>query len=65
MVETPPKQLASTPKFEERARRWKFPEGLEFANMRVQESYQRRVLMLIDVITLKKPERVPVCPGVD
>ena len=63
MVETPPKQLASTPKFEERARRWKFPEGIEFANMRVQESYQRRVQMLIDVITLKKPERVPVCPA--
>jgi len=62
-VETPPKQLASTPKFEERARRWKFPEGIEFANMRVQESYQRRVQMLIDVITLKKPERVPVCPA--
>ena len=63
MVETPPKELASTPKFEERARRWKFPEGIEFANTRVQESYQRRVQMLIDVITLKKPERVPVCPA--
>ena len=63
MAETPPKELASTPKFEERARRWKFPEGIEFANTRVQESYQRRVQMLIDVITLKKPERVPVCPA--
>lgn len=62
-MESQPQALASTPKFEERARRWKFPEGIEFASAEVQRSYQRRVQMFIDVITLKKPERVPVCPA--
>jgi uroporphyrinogen-III decarboxylase len=62
-MEAQPQELASTPKFEERARRWKFPEGIEFASAVAQQSYQRRVQMLIDVITLKKPERVPVCPA--
>jgi uroporphyrinogen-III decarboxylase len=59
-----PQELASTPSFEERARRWKFPEGIEFASAEVQKSYQRRVQMFVDVITLKKPERVPVCPAI-
>ena len=54
---------AHTLTFEERAVRWKHPEGIEFASAAVQDSYQRRVQMLIDVITLKKPERIPVCPG--
>jgi len=49
--------------FEERAARWKHPEGIEFASPAVQGAYERRVQMLIDVITLKKPERIPVCPG--
>jgi Uroporphyrinogen decarboxylase (URO-D) len=62
-METQPQRLASGSKFEERARRWKFPEGIEFANAEVQDSYQRRVQMLLDVIDLKKPERVPVCPA--
>jgi hypothetical protein len=62
-METQPQELASKSKFEARARRWKFPEGIEFANAEVQDSYQRRVQMLLDVISLKKPERVPVCPG--
>jgi Uroporphyrinogen decarboxylase (URO-D) len=62
-METQSQQLASRCKFEERARRWKFPEGIEFANAEVQDSYQRRVQMLLDVISLKKPERVPVCPA--
>ena len=62
-METQPQELASTLTFEERARRWKSPEGIEFASAAVQQSYQRRVQMFIDVITLKKPERVPVCPA--
>lgn len=62
-MEFQPQELAAVPKFEERARRWKFPKEIEFASTTVQESYQRRVQMFIDVITLKKPERVPVCPA--
>ncbi len=49
--------------FEERARRWKHPEGIAFASAAVEQAYQRRVQMFIDVITLKKPERVPVSPA--
>jgi len=62
-MESQPQAAASTPKFEERVRRWIFPEGIEFASAAVEDSYRRRVQMFIDVIALKKPERVPVCPA--
>jgi hypothetical protein len=62
-MKSQPQSQASAPKFEERARQWKFPEGIEFASAAVEDSYQRRVQMFIDVISLKKPERVPVCPA--
>ena len=55
--------LASARTFEERAKRWKHPEGIKFASEDVQRAYERRVQMFIDVITLKRPERVPVCPA--
>jgi len=61
-MESQPQALTSTPKFEERAKRWKFPEDIEFAGAEVRQSYERRVQMLVDVITLKKPERIPCCP---
>ena len=62
-MERQPQSLAPRPNFEERARRWKFPEGIEFASADVQGGYQRRVQMFLDVIALKKPERIPVCPA--
>jgi len=54
---------AAGPKLEERFNRWKHPEGIEFASRDVQLAYERQVQMFIDVITLNKPERVPVCPA--
>jgi len=62
-MESQPQAMAPATTFEERAKRWKFAEGIEFASPEVQSAYQRRVQMFIDVITLKKPERIPVCPA--
>jgi len=55
--------LSPEQKFQERARQWKFPEGVEFASPAVAEGYQRRVQMLLDAVQLRKPERIPVCPS--
>jgi uroporphyrinogen-III decarboxylase len=55
--------VSSAAKFEERARRWKYLEGVEFASAAVEEAYQRRVQMFLDAIALKKPERIPVSPA--
>jgi len=49
--------------FQERARQWKFPEGLQFASPEVERAYQNRVQMLLDAVQLRKPERIPVCPS--
>ncbi len=54
---------APAPQFEERAKAWKSAEGIDFISPAVREFYERRVQMFIDVITLRKPERVPVFPG--
>jgi uroporphyrinogen-III decarboxylase len=62
-METRQQQLTPGQKFDERARRWKFPEGIEFTSPDVQQRYERHVQMLLDVIALKKPERIPVCPA--
>ncbi|MGA2509395.1 MAG: uroporphyrinogen decarboxylase family protein [Candidatus Acidiferrales bacterium] len=62
-METTQQQLTPSQKFSERAKRWKFPEGLEFANPGAQQTYQEHVQMLLDVISLKKPKRIPVCPA--
>jgi uroporphyrinogen-III decarboxylase len=56
-------ELSPTAKFEERVRRWKHPEGVEFASAAVQDAYQRRVQMFLDAIALRKPERIPVSPA--
>jgi uroporphyrinogen-III decarboxylase len=57
------KDVSPAAKLEKRFVRWKHPEGIEFESAAVKEGYQRRVQMLIDVITLKKPERIPVSPA--
>ena len=49
-------------KLEDRFRKWKFADDIEFASPDVKQAYQRRVQMFIDVIRLKKPERIPVFP---
>jgi len=47
-------------KFEERARQWMSPEGVHFASAEVAQAYRQRVQMLIDIIQLRKPERIPL-----
>ncbi len=54
--------LTPEQKFQERVRRWRSPEGIQFASPEAEQGYQRRVQMLLDAIQLRKPERVPVCP---
>ena len=53
-------QLAPSEEFAERARQWKAAEGTQFASPEVRQAYERRVQMLLNVIALKKPERIPV-----
>ncbi len=52
--------LTPSEKLEARLKAWQYPEGVQFANKQMEQAYQKRVQMLIDVIKLKKPERVPV-----
>jgi len=56
-------KLTPEEKFQERARQWKFPEGLQFASPDVEHAYQNRVQMILDAVQLRKPERIPVCPS--
>lgn len=53
-------KLTPSEKLDARLRAWQYPEGVQFANKQVEQAYQKRVQMLIDVLKLKKPERVPV-----
>ena len=53
-------KLTPSEKLEARLRAWQHPEGIQFANKEVEQAYKKRVQMLIDVVKLKKPERVPV-----
>lgn len=61
-MQTQQRVLTPEQKLQERLGRWKFPEGIKFASSEAEQGYQRRVQMFIDVISLRKPERVPVCP---
>jgi uroporphyrinogen-III decarboxylase len=61
-METQRQDMTPAEKLEQRMKKWKSPEGVEFASPDVQEAYQRRVQMFIDVINLKIPERIPVSP---
>ena len=55
-----PQQLTPTAKREERFRKWKFPDGVEFARPEAKQAFERRVQMFQDAIGLRKPERIPV-----
>jgi len=53
-------KLSPAEKLDARFRAWQYPEGVQFANKEVEEAYQKRTQMLIDVVKLRKPERVPI-----
>ncbi len=57
-------QLSPAEKFEARFKKWLTPQGVEFADSEAQQAYATRVQMIKDVIQLKKPVRVPICPNV-
>lgn len=56
--------LSPSEKMEARFERWMAPEGMQFASAEAEKAYQERVQMIKDVVQLKKPVRVPVCPTV-
>jgi hypothetical protein len=51
-------------KLEARFQSWIAPEGVPFASVEAERDYRARVQMVKDVVQLKKPWRVPVCPNV-
>jgi len=56
------KQLCAAERFEAHFKAFMSPEGVQFATPAAERAYQDRVQMLKDVVQLKKPKRVPVCP---
>jgi uroporphyrinogen-III decarboxylase len=55
-------KLSPQEKYEARFKAWIEAEGVPFATPEAQKNYQQRTQMIKDVIELKKPLRVPVCP---
>ena len=53
-------KLTPSEKLDIRLKAWQNPEGVQFANKQMEEAYKKRCQMLIDIVKLKKPERVPV-----
>jgi len=53
-------KLTPSEKLDARLKAWQNPEGVQFANKQMEEAYKKRCQMLIDIVKLKKPERVPV-----
>lgn len=60
MSENSVKHLDWKEKREQRFQRWLSPPEITFLNKATEEKYQQRVQRLIDVITLKEPDRVPL-----
>jgi uroporphyrinogen-III decarboxylase len=57
------KQTAAE-KLEARFQDWLNPQGIQFASPEAEGAYRERVQMVKDVVQLKKPRRVPICPNV-
>jgi len=56
--------LAPHEKLEAHFKDFASPQGVQFASPETEQAYQRRVQMIKDVVQLRKPERVPVCPTI-
>ncbi|MFC1860773.1 uroporphyrinogen decarboxylase family protein [Chloroflexota bacterium] len=56
--------LSPEEKREERFNTWLSPQGIKFSSPKAEKSYNEKVTRLIDVIQLKVPDRVPVCPDI-
>jgi len=57
-------KLSPSEKFEAHFKEWMAPEGVEFASPDVERAFHERTQMIKDVVQLKKPKRVPVCPNI-
>jgi len=57
-------KLAPQEKLEAQFKEFASPPGVSFASPEAEQAYKQRVQMLKDVVQLKKPTRVPVCPTV-
>lgn len=53
-------EMTSDERQNERFNRWLNPEGINFVSKEAEALYKERTRRFIDVITLKKPDRVPV-----
>ncbi len=53
-------KLTPSQKLDARIEAWRDAEGIQFASKEVEKAYKERVQLLIDVVRLKKPARVPV-----
>ncbi len=57
-------KLSPSDKFEAHFGEFMSPQGMPFASAEVKLAYEQRVQMIKDVVQVKKPTRVPVCPTV-
>ena len=53
-------ELSADEKMHQRFNRWLSPDNVDFISPEAEAMYKKRVSRLIDVITLKEPDRVPV-----
>ena len=57
-------KLSPAERLEKRFAEWLEPQGTEFATPEAGQAYKERTQMVKDVVQLRKPVRVPVCPMV-
>ncbi len=55
-------KLSPAEKLEARFAEWLSPQGVQFASAEAEQAYKERTQMIKDVVQLRKPKRVPVCP---
>lgn len=63
-MEVMPGTAAAAEKFEARFAEFAAPKDTKFTTPEAERAYRERVQMFKDVVQLKKPKRVPVCPAI-
>ncbi len=51
-------------KYENKFNEWISPQGMTFASAEAEKAYKTRTQMIKDVVELKKPVRIPICPNI-
>lgn len=57
------KKLTPDEKMEKRLAAWAAADGIKFASSQAEKDYKARVKRFVDVMKLKKPDRVPINPS--